>query len=243
MEEESKGYKAAQMIYHHDIISLFNSSGLAGALLIKSILPSCFALAREAGRHFVLENDMRVNTCSSCGKNFWTSDDDQTICYTCFFQIDRAVAEIAKQEAVKPVPVVERKPIQHPKKWTRETHPKPTYEPTLRDLSVSERQKERARQAEIYERNQLAGFVYLMRSGNGFYKIGISKKVDRRLDDLKRQFPIEIEVVHYFACHDRRAVESKLHSKYASKRAQHEWFRLEPEDVSYIKSIKDYKLG
>jgi len=93
-----------------------------------------------------------------------------------------------------------------------------------------------------YDFNKGMGFVYLMCSENGYYKIGRAKDVKRRLDGLVRQFPIRIEVEHRIACLDYCQVEGFLHEKFAEKRVQHEWFKLDPQDVDWIKSQKDYDL-
>lgn len=89
---------------------------------------------------------------------------------------------------------------------------------------------------------KLTGFVYLMWSGNGLYKIGISKGVQNRLHGLRRQFPIRIEVIHFIKSTNYKNVEKYLHNKFASKRAEFEWFRLSREDVLWIKSLKDFEL-
>jgi predicted GIY-YIG superfamily endonuclease len=86
------------------------------------------------------------------------------------------------------------------------------------------------------------GFVYLMRSGNGYHKIGISKNMRNRLDGLKRQFPIQIDVVHKIASRDYRKAERFLHDKYRAKRAENEWFSLAPQDIQWIMSLRDYDL-
>ena len=120
----------------------------------------------------------------------------------------------------------------------QEVKPKPVPAPrvkTKRDLEAEE-------QARIYAENKRAGYVYLMRSENGLHKIGISRDVDRRKKDLNRQFPIRIEIVHQIACRDRRKVEMYLHDKYKAKRAQHEWFDLDDEDVAWILSLRNYDL-
>lgn len=93
-----------------------------------------------------------------------------------------------------------------------------------------------------YEKGKKFGYVYLMKSGNGYYKIGISKKVKNRLDSLKRQFPVEIEVIHYIACSDRRKTEAYLHAKYSSKCIEYEWFQLSQKDIDWISSLKDHEL-
>lgn len=86
------------------------------------------------------------------------------------------------------------------------------------------------------------GYVYLMQSGNGYYKIGISTNIEQRIYGIKRQFPVKIEVVHYFACYEHRKVEKYLHNKYSSKRIEYEWFQLDTKDIEWIKSINDFDL-
>ena len=107
---------------------------------------------------------------------------------------------------------------------------------------MTKRNLERKQQAEIYEKNRKARYVYLMRSGNGYYKIGISKDVDSRLSGLRRQFPVQIEVIHQFACKDYRKAETYLHGKYSDKRVENEWFELSVQDVQWITALCDYEL-
>jgi predicted GIY-YIG superfamily endonuclease len=86
------------------------------------------------------------------------------------------------------------------------------------------------------------GYVYLMRSGNGYHKIGITKNIKNRLYGVRVQFPIAIDVIHYIASEDYRNVERFLHNKYSSKRVQHEWFSLNEKDISWFKSLRDHEL-
>lgn len=139
----------------------------------------------------------------------------------------RRAMEDARQKARV---VVDSKP--KPKPVVIET-PKPK---TKKEL-------EREKRDRTYQQNKKFGYVYLMRSGNGYHKIGISKNTRNRLDGLKRQYPVQIEVIHQIACHDYRAVERNLHKMFASKRAEYEWFNLDSKDVKWIKAKKDYQLG
>lgn len=91
--------------------------------------------------------------------------------------------------------------------------------------------------------NEAAGFVYLLKSSNGYHKIGKAKSVNDRLSSWKRFFPVEIKLVCYVACHDRAKVENLLHKKYWKKRSEREWYKLDKEDVAWIKALKDYELG
>lgn len=121
------------MIYRDDIISSFNSSGLAGALLIKSILPSCFALAREAGRHFVLENIMRVNICSNCEKRFWSKSGNDDVCFDCFHK-----AGYPEPEKLSWLPVFtpRLKKIERPKPEPRKVVGKPGYVYVMKSVGM-----------------------------------------------------------------------------------------------------------
>lgn len=174
----------------------------------------------------------RVETCSVCKKDFWASSRDNGICSSCSFKIwkeNEAEQIKQKQDEIK-------KPIEKPSSIILEKKTKTEIVKTERDL-------EKERQAQLYEANQLFGYVYLMRSGNGYHKIGISKKVENRLGGLKRQFPVLIEVIHCFACHDYRKVEKDLHQKFSTKRIEYEWFELDENDVQWIASLQDYELG
>jgi hypothetical protein len=91
--------------------------------------------------------------------------------------------------------------------------------------------------------NEKAGFVYLLKSSNGYHKIGKAKRVNDRLSSWKRFFPVRIDLVCYLACHDRAMVENLLHKKFWKKRVEGEWYKLDKDDVAWIKGLKDYELG
>lgn len=110
---------------------------------------------------------------------------------------------------------------------------------------MRKRPREEAKPKKVVEVKapDLAGYVYLMRSDNGYHKIGMSKKTSERLFGVKRLYPVEIELIHQIKCHDRRKVEQMLHKKYRKQRYGHEWFSLAPGDVEWITSLRDYELG
>ena len=86
------------------------------------------------------------------------------------------------------------------------------------------------------------GFVYLMQSSNGYHKVGITTDIKKRLNGIRRLFPVKIDIVHHIASNDYRNVERFIHKKFASKRVQHEWFNLEDGDVRWFKLLRDYDL-
>lgn len=83
-------------------------------------------------------------------------------------------------------------------------------------------------------RNDRSGFVYVLHS-NGLYKIGHSKYVDKRIEQISPVMPYPVELVIAFAADDRYALEGELHQRYASKRLRGEWFALNSQDL--------YELG
>lgn len=91
--------------------------------------------------------------------------------------------------------------------------------------------------------DEKAGFIYILKSENGFYKIGKAKDLQSRVTAWKHEFPIKIDLIHSFACKDRTLVENFLHNKYSKKRLQREWYKLNDEDISWILNLKDYELG
>jgi hypothetical protein len=98
---------------------------------------------------------------------------------------------------------------------------------------------EKRAEARRLEQERNTGYVYLMRSENGYYKIGISKDVAKRLQSINYSIPIEIELIHSFRISDYQVVERFLHDKYSSKIFRYEWFKLDEQDIEWIKSVKD----
>ena len=89
----------------------------------------------------------------------------------------------------------------------------------------------------------IIGYVYLLRSENGFYKIGRATSVDMRLSTIQRSFPIEIKLVHCFRSQDYVAAEKYLHLRYHEYRPDRtEWFALPDWAIEYIQDLKDYDL-
>lgn len=127
----------------------------------------------------------------------------------------------------------------------RKPKPEPIPEPRKKKPATwtkQDRRKESELARRKFRQSKERGFVYLMRSGNGYYKIGISKNTTHRIYNLRRQFPIEIDIVHKIASNNYRNVESFLHKKYEHKKAEYEWFKLEPEDIQWFTSLQDCEL-
>lgn len=103
---------------------------------------------------------------------------------------------------------------------------------------MTSRSEKRA-EARRLEEAQNRGFVYLIYSENGYYKIGITKAVAKRFDILNASIPMQIELLHSFECSNYQTAEYFLHDKYSQKRFKYEWFKLDAEDVEWFKSLQD----
>lgn len=82
-----------------------------------------------------------------------------------------------------------------------------------------------------------AGFVYLVQSPTGAYKIGRTKNPDNRMATFGVLLPFEVEYVCLIATEDMHTLERELQGKYSNKNIRGEWFSLTPEDVDYMKGL------
>lgn len=81
------------------------------------------------------------------------------------------------------------------------------------------------------------GYVYLVQSPTGSYKIGRTKDPDNRMKTFSVKLPFEVDYVCLLETADMYALERDLHRKFASKRINGEWFMLAPADVAHIKEL------
>lgn len=78
----------------------------------------------------------------------------------------------------------------------------------------------------------MRGFVYILRAdiaGTIVFKIGRARRPPKRLSNIKLPFPFTVALC--FPCKDCVAIERELHSEYASKRLDGEWFTLSDDDL------------
>ncbi|MDQ2882334.1 MAG: GIY-YIG nuclease family protein [Actinomycetota bacterium] len=84
-----------------------------------------------------------------------------------------------------------------------------------------------------------AGQVYLMKAGS-HYKIGRSNAAGRRAYELAIQLPERLEVVHVLDTDDAVGIERYWHQRFASRRANGEWFALTSADVTAFKRRRHF---
>lgn len=88
-----------------------------------------------------------------------------------------------------------------------------------------------------YVEQHTKGYVYLLKSVTGFWKIGRTVNPKDRLKTFGVKLPFEVEYEHLIPCRDHIELERSLHKQFADKRVNGEWFDLSPEDIAVIKSI------
>lgn len=81
------------------------------------------------------------------------------------------------------------------------------------------------------------GYVYLVKSVSGHYKIGKSINPHDRIRTFGVKLPFEVEIIHTIKSLQYHALEKFLHAKFDDKRVNGEWFNLSDDDVDYVKSL------
>lgn len=80
------------------------------------------------------------------------------------------------------------------------------------------------------------GQIYIMECG-GYYKIGVSKNVNRRQKQLDNR-PFKVNIIYESpVIKDYFSIEKKIHTQYEDKRINGEWFNLGQNDINTIKAF------
>lgn len=83
-----------------------------------------------------------------------------------------------------------------------------------------------------------SGYVYLLREVNGaHFKIGKTNNPESRMNTFAVKLPFKVEFECVIKTDNMTALELSLHTRFADKRIDGEWFALNPADVEYIKGL------
>jgi len=96
-----------------------------------------------------------------------------------------------------------------------------------------------------YKRNgyiYAPGWVYIMECGP-YYKIGMSKRPNKRCARLSTKPPFDIVLLHWFPADNARKAEQILHEDYAEYRKNGEWFELPRDGVKHLRQLGVYVCG
>lgn len=81
------------------------------------------------------------------------------------------------------------------------------------------------------------GYVYLIQSPSGYYKIGKTINPTNRMKTFTVKLPFEVEYLALIPTQDRHSLERELHKLFDNKRVNGEWFQLDANDVAHIKNL------
>jgi len=96
-------------------------------------------------------------------------------------------------------------------------------------------------------------YIYLIYSENGFYKIGITKNLTKRLKTLQTGNAECLHLVDSFKSDYASTIEAALHRKYKQYRVNGEWFNIKIDlkaeclqyenNLNYIKENNTYDIN
>ena len=81
------------------------------------------------------------------------------------------------------------------------------------------------------------GYVYVLRSTTGAYKIGYATNPADRLKTFTVKLPFEVEYELLIKTDDMRALEAELHERYTDKHINGEWFALTADDLAELRTL------
>lgn len=199
-----------------------------------------------------LSNDGKPNeerfvmsgACVSCHK-FHYSVDETRLCETCRERVPLPIAFQRDGKLLVPVRYGGR--ILLPEDWFEIKRQIERFYLSVPSEEIERRNKERLRkQAKEEERQRTmpSGYVYILQAENGCYKIGRTNNMEKRIKAIRRDYPLNITVLHYFPCKDMISTETALHRRFADNRLQGDWFRLDASQAAWLVSLtEEYALA
>jgi hypothetical protein len=88
-----------------------------------------------------------------------------------------------------------------------------------------------------------SGYVYLLQSPQGAFKIGKTINPKSRYQTFKTSLPFKVDYICLIKTNRMSELEKELHQKFTDKRINGEWFSLSSNDVIYIMSLGEVDNG
>jgi glycosyltransferase involved in cell wall biosynthesis len=83
------------------------------------------------------------------------------------------------------------------------------------------------------------GWIYLLGSSTGFYKIGQTTDIERRFKNFGVKLPFEVWIEHSWRVVDCIWTEKYAHALFGKNRVNGEWFILEQQDIATFTYLSD----
>jgi hypothetical protein len=131
-------------------------------------------------------------------------------------------------------------PIQMIEKFRKGNLPVPEWmEQFYQDLQTGNRPEIEPARLSAKEKRLRNGYVYLLKSDTGHYKIGRTIDPENRQKTFGVQLPFNVQFECLIKSDDNHKLEKSLHERFEHRRVRGEWFDLTDDDVEYIKGLAE----
>lgn len=86
------------------------------------------------------------------------------------------------------------------------------------------------------------GYVYVLKSDSGHYKIGRTSDPDDRLKTFTVKLPMEVKYLMLISTFNMSQLEAMFHRRFDHKRINGEWFDLSHNDLLFLNVFPGNKL-
>lgn len=87
--------------------------------------------------------------------------------------------------------------------------------------------------------NDYTGYVYIIQSDNGLFKIGFAKDVQSRFSQIDTASPCELSIFYCKFVSNAPKLEKSLHKKFDKFQRKGEWFQLPEKQLQLARKMID----
>lgn len=110
------------------------------------------------------------------------------------------------------------------------------------DIEILNFKRKDTRETQKPKNNHINGYVYLLKSSNGYYKLGRTKNITRRLLGYRSKYPLEMEIIHIIPSKNYVLAETFLLNSFSECKLYGEWFSLNDDAINWILQLTYEKL-